>query len=501
MKTISHKFSKPKYFYFVLLLFYTLSCQEDIPEAERLPLLQAASLDAEAADWKTVLSADYLNELALEAPDPINSSTYQDELQELVNLTQARTNAQEDAFRFWAAGGVVRWNQIARDLVAKYNVAPNVGVAPDPARPFANPPFAVRAYALLSVAQQDVLITTWQLKFQHMRPAPVSTEPAILSMQPTEGLPSFPSEHSAMAEASYRVLSYLFPAEEAFLKEKAAEHAQSMQWAGVNTQSDVEAGKSIGSLVAEKVIDYGRADRMDQADDPQGNHLAYFDIANQIQLPWECLEKPLRRPMLPFYSTVKTWFDSTAIYATLPPPPPAIGSAEFETDIKSVRAYSENRTREQWRIADYWADGGGTSTPPGHWNRIAEDLILEAKLSEVSTARTFSAMNRAMMDGGILCWYAKYKYYLPRPSQIDPNIKIATGIPNFPSYTSGHSTFSSAGGTVLGHLFPEHKEELKKMYEEAGISRVYGGIHYNCDNIAGRVSGVAIGQIALEEAF
>jgi hypothetical protein len=108
-------------------------------------------------------------------------------------------------------------------------------------------------------------------------------------------------------------------------------------------------------------------------------------------------------------------------------------------------------------------------------------------------------MNRAMMDGGILCWYSKYKYYLPRPSQLDPNIKISTGIPNFPSYTSGHSTFSAAGGTVLSHFFPDQKEKLRQMYEEAGISRVYGGIHYNCDNIAARESGIKIGQIAVLE--
>jgi membrane-associated phospholipid phosphatase len=109
-------------------------------------------------------------------------------------------------------------------------------------------------------------------------------------------------------------------------------------------------------------------------------------------------------------------------------------------------------------------------------------------------------MNRAIMDSGVLCWYAKYKYYFPRPSQIDPNIRVATGIPNFPSYTSGHSSFSAAAGTVLGYLFPSEKEHLEQQYIEAGDSRVYSGIHYQFDNLAGRNSGIAVGKLLISEA-
>jgi len=109
-------------------------------------------------------------------------------------------------------------------------------------------------------------------------------------------------------------------------------------------------------------------------------------------------------------------------------------------------------------------------------------------------------MNRAIMDSGIPCWYAKYKYYFPRPSQIDPKIRVATGIPNFPSYTSGHSSFSAAAGTVLGYLFPSEKENLEQQFIEAGDSRVYGGIHYQFDNLEGRKSGVAVGELLISEA-
>ncbi len=379
-------------------------------------------------------------------------------------------------------------------------MAPPVGQMANPQKPFAHPPFAARAYALLSVAQQDALINSWIYKYQYNREAPVHYANEIELLFIKSDLPSYPSEHAVVAKVSQEVLSYLFPLEKEYLQKLAEEHIESRKWAGMNTESDNQAGIKIGEIVADQVINYAKTDRMSAANDPEDKHLMYFDIANKVSVPWKCIETPLRKPMVPFYSIVKTWFDSTAIYNATPAPPPAIGSKEFQEDIEYVRNICDNRTRNQWRIADFWADGGGTSTPPGHWNRIAKDLVVKEQLSEVRTAQIFSIMNRAIMDAGILSWWSKYKYYFPRPSQIDPDITIATGIPNFPSYVSGHSTFSASAGTVLGHFFPADKEKLKEMYVEAGISRVYGGIHYNFDNLAGREAGIKVGEIAIAES-
>lgn len=483
-----------------LCLLFLASCKEVTPELEVLPALVPVNNDVDGGNWKTVLNYDYLEAINLSAPHAVESDTYLSELDELITVTNSRTTQQEKIIDYWSAGSVLRWNQIARDLVSKYNVAPPVGKAPDPQKPFANPPFAVRAYALLSAAQHDALIVAWHYKYQYNRMAPKTYANEINAYLSDTGLPSYPSEQAVIATVSAEILGTLFPLEKEFLSQRAEEHIKSTQWAGLGISNDINGGLEIAEVVAEQYKSYADKDRMSEANDPNDEHLVYFDIANQVAVPWKCIESPLRKPMLPFYSVVKTWYDSASVYAATPPPPPAIGSAEFETDIKNVRQISDNRTREQWRISDFWADGGGTSTPPGHWNRIAEGLILNARMSELRTARVFSLMNRAMMDAGILSWWSKYKYYLPRPSQIDPEITIATGIPNFPSYVSGHSTFSASAGTVLGHLFPQEKASLIQMYEEAGISRVYGGIHYNCDNIAGRVAGIAVGQLAIEWA-
>ena len=63
-------------------------------------------------------------------------------------------------------------------------------------------------------------------------------------------------------------------------------------------------------------------------------------------------------------------------------------------------------------------------------------------------------LNMSLMDAAIVCWKTKYLYYNPRPSQLDTRIKTLTGLPNFPAYISGHSTFSSGAACVFEKFFP-----------------------------------------------
>jgi membrane-associated phospholipid phosphatase len=105
-------------------------------------------------------------------------------------------------------------------------------------------------------------------------------------------------------------------------------------------------------------------------------------------------------------------------------------------------------------------------------------------------------MNAAMEDAGISCWQTKYVYWLIRPSQADPAITTPVGLPNFPSYTSGHSSFSGAAAAVLSSFFPDHTSSLQAMADQAAISRIYGGIHYRFDSDAGLAVGRQIGAIA-----
>ena len=153
---------------------------------------------------------------------------------------------------------------------------------------------------------------------------------------------------------------------------------------------------------------------------------------------------------------------------------------------------SDNATRERLAIVHFWADGGGTYTPPGHWNDIAANYIYDAGWSEVRAARAFALLNMSLHNAAVGCWEAKYYYYNPRPSQLDRSIKTLTGLPNFPSYPSGHSTFSASAAKVLGYLFPAGTQQFNAMRDEASMSRLYGAIHYRTDTKAGVDHGSAL---------
>ena len=141
----------------------------------------------------------------------------------------------------------------------------------------------------------------------------------------------------------------------------------------------------------------------------------------------------------------------------------------------------------------HWGDGLSTYTPPGHWNAIATSYISDARFSEVRAARAFALLNMAMHDAAVGCWDTKFKYFNARPSQLDASIKTVIGLPNFPSYTSGHSTFSASAAAVLSYLFPASAGQFDAMKDEAAISRLYGGIHYRSDIEVGKEHGQRIG--------
>ncbi|MBX2892979.1 MAG: phosphatase PAP2 family protein [Saprospiraceae bacterium] len=494
------------------LLFSLSYCDKNIdsPAYEFYP---ETSLDAGAANWKTYILANGA-EIAVPAPEAAASAAYQAELADLKAKMGAATSQQQELARHWGANGVMRWHAIARELAANYNVPPNYNAdgtypAPNPMDPttyprfpFANPPYASRAFALLAVAQYDALVTAWRAKFEHNRLAPYKNDASIQPLIPTNDLPSYPSEDAVVAAASREVLKFLFPGEVQYLTDLASEHKNSRLWAGANVQSDLDAGEALGAAVAARIIDYAKTDRMGMAN----NQAAFANLradaeSRGITNQWHSLDVPARAPMLPFFGNVKTWnLDQATMISLRLPPPPQPGSPEFERNIEELRQMSKNRTREQFRITTYWADGVGTYTPPGHWNRRAAQLIHEKQLNEIRAARVMALMCTAVQDAGIACWDVKFYYLLPRPTEVDRNITTATGIPNFPAYASGHSTFSAAAAEVLAYLFPDHATDLKAMAREAAESRIYGCIHYRFDSEDGLEHGKKIGQFAVLRA-
>lgn len=494
----------------VLLAFAGCSKKLDLPD---FAPVQPTQIDRQGGSWQPLVLAR-VTDIHLPMPSPANSSSYHTDIEELISLQNNLTNAQRDRIRYWGAGAVFRWNEIARELAARYNLPPaptadgkypvpdpnNPGA--DPKFPFASPPYAARAFAYLGAAQYDALITAWHYKFLYQRPAAHQNDSRVKAVLPVNEIPSYPSEDATVAAVSLEVLKVLFPNEIASLEQTAADHWESSLRSGRYTKSDVEAGKMLGRSVAEQILRRMRADGMGQSNNQS---LVNNMIANAKGIGmtpvWVSQEIPARPPLLPGFGFLQPWHFTAAQTAELRPgPPPAPNSQETRRALDELRKYSKSITREEHRIASYWSDGPGSYTPPGHWNRRAGELAHRYRLNELRAARVFAFTGTVLMDAAISCWDIKYYYYYPRPQQLDAAIKTPIGLPNFPAYTSGHSTFSGAAAEVLSFFFPQDATALQQWAKEASESRIYGCIHFRFDCEVGLESGKQIGKLAIARA-
>lgn len=494
------------------------ACNKQLEDnSKEFPALNPARTDVNAGTWKPIL-LNTANEIAVPAPMATGTPDFIAQLSEIKSWQKNATAEDKASLKYWSAGAVLRWNEIMRELVAKYNLPPYQnpdGTYPIPSAnnplayplfPFANPPYAARAYAYISAAQYDALVAAYFYKQQYNRAAPYQLDNGIQAMLPQQTTPAYPSEDAAVYGVTVEMMKLLFPGEQAFIQQKAEEHRRARLLSGANTRNDLEAGEALGKAVAQRFVARARTDRAGAAVGiVNGVELwREFETAaiNQGETPWISRELPLRPPMLPYFGRVRPFlFDSLTLVTKLRPvPPPSTKSEQFRKETEEVLFYSQNPTRERMRIVHFWADGVGTYTPPGHWNAIAAEEMVKLNLSEVRWARNMALLNMALMDAAIVCWDAKYTYYNPRPSQVNTNIKTLTGIPNFPAYTSGHSTFSGAAATILGYLIPTKANQFNEMAKEASLSRLYGSIHYRSDCEVGLTSGNQVGSYAILRA-
>lgn len=175
----------------ILFLSFLLACNKDIQEVNMAyPKLEPIKGDEKAGNWKPILLTSP-NEVACPAPVSINSTRYQGEIQEILDLQKNMSDAQRTSIQYWSAGAVLRWNEIMRELVAKNNIPPYQnpdGTYPAPSAanpfayptfPFANPPYAARAYAYMSAAQYDALVSAYHYKALYKRSSPSENQPLI----------------------------------------------------------------------------------------------------------------------------------------------------------------------------------------------------------------------------------------------------------------------------------------------------------------------------------
>jgi hypothetical protein len=491
-----------------------ISCNKDIVgRTDNAPALSPTNIDLNAGDWKPVLLTGP-TEFPVAAPIATTTPEYIAQINEIKSWQANLTNEEKESVKYWSAGAVLRWNEILRDLVAKHNVPPYQnadGTYPFPNAsnplayplfPFSNPPYAARAYAYVSAAQYDALVAAYYYKKLYNRGAPYKTDATLTVLVPKSDLPSYPSEDAVVAGTAVEMLKLLFPGDQDYIQQKAEEHKRARILSGANVRSDIEAGEALGKAVAQKFVTRARGDRAGAA---AGNQTVWTkletDVVAKGETPWYSFELPKRPPMLPLFGKVKAFlFDSLTAVSLRPGPPPSVKSQQMKDETEEIYQMIKNPTRERTRIVHFWADGVATYTPPGHWDAIAAEDFIAKNFSEVRWARNMALLNMSMMDAAIVCWDTKYFYFNPRPTQLNPSIKTLTGIPNFPAYISGHSTFSGAAAAVLGHIIPERAAQYMDMANEASMSRMYGGIHYKSDCTVGLIVGKNVGSYAIERA-
>jgi len=271
----------------------------------------------------------------------------------------------------------------------------------------------------------------------------------------------------------------------------------------------VSWGTSVGTTIANWTAGDGYADHNNAAYVvPTGPGLwkptppAF--AANPLQPEWGRL-----RPMVMLYGSEKP---------ALPPPPYSedVGSI-FRIEAEEVRDTVANLTAEQLAIANFWADNPtATGTPPGHWVSIVSQISTANNFDLGKSSEAFARVGLAVCDAFIACWDMKYYYNVVRPVTYirevlgDATWTSPVGTPPFPEYPSGHSTQSGAAAQALTdflgpmsftddtHNGVHPARQFTSFFhaaDEAAISRLYGGIHYNAAIVRGVEQGRSIGEL------
>jgi membrane-associated phospholipid phosphatase len=401
-------------------------------------------------------------------PPPPDADATLGEIEQLKALAGRRDQAMLARIGYWDAGAPsYRWDQILTNEMVRNGTPANI---------------AYRNLSVLHIAICDAMIAAWDSKYAHARPHPSEMNPDLRSAIPNPPSPSYPSEHAVAAGAAAAVLGYLYPQRAEAFRVLGEEAAASRLAAGVAFPSDVAAGLDLGRQVAAAVIERAAAD---------GSAAPWAGTVPTGPGLWTG-----SNPILPQAATWRTWVMERPDEFR-PPPPSAYDSAERRAELAELRDY--RRTPLSNANVGFWEFAVGGLRQYEFWGGQLARLTLEHRLDADAprVARAFALTYAAMHDVGVACWDAKYAYWTIRPVQLDPELRTVVPTPNHPSYPAAHACYSSAAAAMLGYLFPSDAEAVLALAADAGESRIWAGIHYRSDVVAGaelarRVAGKVI---------
>lgn len=311
------------------------------------------------------------------------------------------------------------------------------------------------------------------------------------------------------------------------MKQKEKEFLRQLDSIGIN-QDLLDSSISYGRAVGQHILAWANADGYLQ----RTAHGGYIvtqqpgrwvpttpDYLDAVENNWSTL-----RPLV---------LDSASQFRPAPPVvyDTANGSA-FYKEAYQVYSAIRNPNEGDSATAWYWDDNPNTSvtdghityflqknSPPGHWVQIAGSVAEKEQYDPIKTASLISKTAIAVFDAIISCWEAKYHYNYVRPETfinkyIDKDWQPLIQTPPFPEYPSGHSAISACAASVLTEIvgdnysFQDSTEvpygrpvrtfrSFQEASDQAGISRLYGGIHFKSALDTGRAMGMEVGDLVM----
>jgi hypothetical protein len=354
-----------------------------------------------------------------------------------------------------------------------------------------------------------------------------------------EGRGTPAEQEEAVSHAIYAVLSFSMPADRPAFDGFMAAH-------GFSPGSSTRAA-AIGRAAAKAVIGFRTRDGCNY-ENGYADTTGYAPRGPSMAGAWQplSLNGAVQAPLTPHWGRVIPFAAGDSDRYRLPPPA-APGSPEWDAQIGEIIAASAGLTDRRKAIVEFWRPMRGS--PPMLLARLTEQVSRGRGFSLEEDVRLFFAVHNALMDAAIRCWEVKFRYDYVRPitavrrlgdvpivawrgprlgigempasrwSPYQPRAALNDPTPPFPEYPSGHSTFSAAWAEVMeactgSEVFGGSAEiaslaiegialdapirldwpTYRAAAEEAGVSRIYGGIHFTSSNLRGQELGRAVGE-------
>jgi membrane-associated phospholipid phosphatase len=339
-----------------------------------------------------------------------------------------------------------------------------------------------RSFALLHAAIWDAVTST-----THSGPSYLVTVHARPGASP----------RAAVAQAGHDTLAALYPAQRAALDTRLTAELATLPDDRARTD-----GRRVGALTAEILLAARSNDGSAVTPPPY--------TPGPAPDAYRPTPPAFAAPVFTHWGAVTPWVIDTPD-RFLPAPYPALDSQAYQRASDEVRRLGQDtstaRTADQTTQARFWA------APIWNcWNEIAQTVATARHTDLVRTARLFAELNLTFADGAIAFYDAKYRFAIWRPvtalRSTDPGWTPLATTPADPSYPGAHSVIGQAGAVVLTRWFGPHahftvtSEALpgvtrsfggfQAAADEAGLSRIYAGVHTRLDHVAGQRLGRAV---------